>query len=173
MAYASASDVAALCQNVLGADDTFSTSTCPTLAQVNRWLTSGCAVLETRLQAQGYSVPPGSTTSIYEALKDLNTLYAVTRVEMVRTNPVFGPGQRTRGQVFREMFWEELKELLSTDLTQAGLSRSSTATIYVGGISEADKDTVEDDSDRVEPRFSRDMFDFAGTLKPKSDTSAS
>lgn len=31
------------------------------------------------------------------------------------------------------------------------------ATIKAGGISRTDKDTVEDDTDRVEPRFQRDM----------------
>jgi len=173
MGYCSASDVSAICLGLLGGEEGFSTSTSPTLDQVNRWITSGCAVIETRLQGAGYSVPPGSTTSIYEALKDLNALYSAARAEMSRINAVLAPGMRTRGQLFRRMFWEELAEVLSMDLTQAGMSKASTAVLYAGGISEDDKQTVEAGTDRVEPRFGRAIFDYPGTTRADTTTTAS
>ena len=37
------------------------------------------------------------------------------------------------------------------------------ATPFAGGISLAQKDSVEDDSDRVPPAFERDQFRIAGT----------
>jgi hypothetical protein len=41
--------------------------------------------------------------------------------------------------------------------------------IYAGGLSKSDKETIEDDSDRVLPDFERKMNDFPGTTyKPGS-----
>lgn len=168
MAYASASNVAGLCQNILGSEDNFTTSTCPTLSQVKYWLSSGCSVLEGRLAGAGYSVPVTSGTRAYDWLGDLNCLYAAARAEMSRTNITLAPGQRTRGQVFDEMFWKQLKELLQLDLTQVGVSRGSSGRLYVGGISVSDKDSWEDDTDRVPSRFRRGMFDYPGRQSPDS-----
>jgi len=41
--------------------------------------------------------------------------------------------------------------------------------LYAGGISISDKDTVEADTDRVEPDFSKGMFDFEGTVTDSSE----
>jgi len=171
--YAAASDVGSFCLNLLGnAGSTFTTATNPTLGAVNSWLTSGCAVLETQLGSHGYSTPVASTVSAYGWLTNLNALYAAARAEMSRANVSLRVGERTRGQVFDKMFWDELKRLLDMDLTMAGISRSATGVVYVGGISVADKDTHEDDSDRVPPRFTRAQFAFPETIRPDG-TSAS
>jgi len=176
MAYAAASDVAALCKNILAGASNFSAATCPTLDAVEEWLSSGCAVIETHLRAHGYQGADLGTAA-YGWLGDLNALYAAARVELSRTNLSLAPGERTRGQVFDEMFWRglnRLSDLLEGDMTEAGLVRSGTAPeLYVGGVSESDKLTWDTDTDRVRPRFYRGMLGFPGTALYESTTSAS
>ena len=173
MAYASASDVGSFCLNLLGsAGSTFTTETNPTLEAVNSWLLSGCAVLETELGSHGYSTPVASTVAAYGWLTNLNALYAAARAEMSRANVTLRVGERTRGQVFDKMFWDELKRLLDMDLTMAGIARSATGTLYTGGISVADKQAKEGDSDRVSPAFQKNMFNFPGTIRPNVTTAS-
>ena len=172
-AYSSASDVSALCQNIINTEDGFTTSTSPTLTEVNSWLTSGCAIIESRLSSAGYSVPPSATTAVYGWLAELNTNYAVSRAEMSRTNIILGMGERTRGQLFEKAFWEGLDRLLKMDLSIAGLTKSNDAVLYAGGISISDKDIYDSDTDRVPGRFRRGQFDFPGTIRAGDTISAS
>lgn len=172
MAYASASDVAALTQNILSGEEGFLTATCPTLVEVKQWLSSGCGIIETKLAGNGYSVPVASTVQAFDWMRNLNSLYGAAFVEFSRTNITLTLGERTRGQVFYEMFWKELEKFISMDLTLIGVTRTSDGKLYVGGISQADKDTRDQDTDRVKPRFRRGEFDFPGTIRP-SETSAS
>ena len=172
MPYASACDVGSFCRNLLGDKSVFSASTDPTLVAVDAWLSSGCAVLETELGSHGYTTPVASTVAAYGWLTNLNALYTAARAEMSRANVTLRVGERTRGQVFDKMFWDELKRLLDMDLTMAGVSRSATGTVYVGGISVADKQAKEDDSDRVSPRFFRGIGDFPGTIRPDATTAS-
>jgi len=173
VAFCSASDIAALCQNILNVEDNFSTSTSPTLTEVNVWLSSGCSILETRLAAAGYSVPVATTSRAYDWLKQLNTFYGVAMAEWSRTNVITGPGERTRGQRFEEMFWNGLDTFLKSDLTQLGIDRVSSGRIYAGGTRQSDKETFESDEDRVNPRIRRGMFSFPNTLRPDRYTSTS
>src|SRR5512135_2662394 len=92
-AYASASDVAAFCRNLLSACATFSTSTSPTLTDVNGWLGSGYSVINTYLGSVGYSVPVSATTTVYPWLTELNALFGAAKAEMSRANVVLGPGE--------------------------------------------------------------------------------
>jgi len=178
-AYCAASNVASYCQNLLDGSDNFGTSTSPTLSMVNAFISSGCSVIESNLSAWGYNPPPATTSIVYQWLSDLNALYAAARAEMTRINVTLAPGERTRGQVFYEMFWSAIRQLKGQDLTAAGLEKSSTGGtssggyLYVGGTSIAGKSTVEEDSDRVTPRFHRDMFRFPDSLTPDTaDTDA-
>ncbi len=172
MAYCSGCDVAVLVQNILGGQDGFSTSTSPAIDAVNRLMTSGCGIIETRLQAGGYSVPPASDTAIYSELVHCNALFAAGWVEMSRTNATVSKGERTRGQVFLEMFEGCMGSLLGRDLTLAGLTRQSAGRLYAGGISIADKQAKESDTDRVAPRFGRGMMDSPGTIGPGIGTAS-
>lgn len=166
MAYAAASDVAAYCQNILNGDNNFSLSSSPTLLEVNGWLSSGCAILETYLSSKSISVPIANGTRLYAWLTDLNALYGAARVELSRTNVTLGPGERTRGQVFDDMFWKRLASLEDMDLSGVGGTQRSVAPIYVGGISVDDKETRDSDTDRVVPRFRRGQFEYEGTVRP-------
>lgn len=177
MAYANTYQVAALCRNILGAADQFGTSTSPTIVEVQDFLTSGCMIINTHLNSWGYSAPPASTTALWGMLSEVNALYAAGRAEMTRSNVILGPGERTRGQVFIAEFWAYLDRLGKMELTGAGGTTPGTGTpgggtgafLYVGGISYADKATVEADTDRVKPRFERDMFRFEGTVLPQDE----
>ena len=119
-----------------------------------------------------HSVPVASTVRAYNWVKELNALYATARAELSRTNVTLVPGERTRGQVFLEMFWEDLHSFVAMNLTSVGVGRTSTAQIYVGGISQTDKDTYDEDSDRVPPRFRRGQFEFPGTVRADTTTAS-
>ena len=174
-AYASASDVSAYTFGLLGTDyPTFTTDTHPMLSQVNTWLSSGCSIIEAYLHSLHYATPIAPTTGIYSYIKDLNSLYAATRAELSRTTATVQLGERTRGQIFDKMFWDQLNGLKDIDLTAMGVEVSTTSRhgkLFVGGISQASKDSYVSDNDRVQPRFSRGLFDFPGTLPPSERSS--
>ncbi len=166
--YASASDVASLCRNLLGGQTSFGLSSSPTLTEVNTWLSSGCGIIETRLRG---TISTGTTA--YDMAKDLNALFAAGKAEMSRSNVTLQPGERTRGQVFMQMFWDELKAMSSMDLSALGWSSLVTSTggkVYAGGISQADKASVASDTDRVDSRFKRGQFRSIETLNPSGES---
>lgn len=178
MAYATASGVVGYTKNLLGPDKIFTESTCPTLNQVDSWLSSGCSIIETVLSGAKYSTPVPTTSAVYGWVSELNALWAAAHAEWLRTNVTLSPGERTRGQVLYDYFWSELEKLIlgiggnGNDLTLVGLTRTSVGKLYVGGISYSDKHTWESDSDRVTPRFATGMFDFPGTIKPTANSSS-
>lgn len=168
MAYASASDVAALCQSLLGPNANFTTSTSPTLTEVSSWLSGGCAILEAKIASRGYAIPVTAATTAYDWIKDLNALYAAAKAESSRTAATVSVTERTRGQVFMKDFWDQLKQLISVDMTMMGLERDAEVPVYVGGIDQDEKDDRADGM--VAPRFRRGQFKFTGTLDPSADT---
>ncbi len=173
MAYGTTNGTAAMCMNLLDGGTDFTGSTNPTANQVEFWLSSACSVIESNLSSWGYSVPPSRNAGIYDWLVDLSNLFAASRAELSRTNITVGPGERTRGQVFEQMFWDGLKRLKDTDLTEVGLSRRSGDKIYVGGTSIDAKDTWDEDTDRVRPRFFRGIFKHPESVYPGSISASS
>jgi hypothetical protein len=127
-------------------------------------------MIETHLSANGYSTPAASGTAVFSMLARCNALFVAARVEESRTNITLAPGERTRGQVFDEQFRLCLESLFAMDLTLAGLVRTATAEIYTGGVKVADKQTTESDTTLVKPRFTRDQFDFPGTIQQTGTT---
>ena len=156
MAYAAASDVGALCHNLIGAASGFDTSTSPTLTQVTAWLSSGCAVINSILGTHGYGAIPATSTA-YDFARDANAQFAAMRAEQSRINARITPGERTRADKFKQGFDDAMKMLKEIDLSQLGVSVQRTS-VYAGGISDSDRDTVESDGDRVAPRFIRGML---------------
>lgn len=173
MAYCAASTVAGFTKNILGGRPNFDNSSCPSIQEVNHWLSAGCAIIESTLAGCKYSVPVASGTTAYDWLANLNAQYAAAYVEWSRTNVTLGPGERTRGDRFLESFWEQLDRLCDGDMSLAGLTRATTGQLYVGGISISTKQTYEADSDRVKPRFQRGQFKFPGILDPEGSTASS
>lgn len=165
MAYASASDVAAYTPGLLQ-DGSFTETSHPTETAVEGYLDAGAALIDGRLSGAGYSTPVGSDATVYSYLTDLNALYAAGRAEMVRMTARVAATERSRSQQFMDQFNNGLDALLKMNLTGAGLSLSSGGTLYVGGISVADKEARNADTDRVQGRFSRGQFRVAGTQRP-------
>jgi len=62
---------------------------------------------------------------------------------------------------FRMANYQKLAERLWRRASMA--TNGSLAVPYAGGISHADKDSREDNSDRVEPAFSRELHDIVST----------
>ena len=162
MAYTSASAVEILTTNLLGASGSYDANTKPTLTAINFWLSSGCSHIEGALKSAGYATPIAAGNVLYDRVAGIEALYATAMAEMSRSNVRLGPGERTRGQVFLEEFKDQLEDLVKKDLTQAGVGILGLSKMYAGGISSADKTLVEDDSDRVTPRFARDLFRHPG-----------
>lgn len=169
MAYASSSDVGGLCRNLLGNLPDFTQSSSPTLTQVDSWLSSGCAVINSFLASHGYGAIPAGAAA-YGVAQQANALYAAWMAERSRINARVSADERTRADMLKKDMEYHLDLLKMMDLSQAGVSQTSR--VYAGGISKADKSTVEGDSDRVVPRFRRGMFSNKDARSP-GDTSAS
>ena len=168
MSYGAASDVAAYTPELLGDSDNFTKSTLPTKSVVERFLSAGCSLIEGRLKAHGYSVPVDGNAAVYDFVKDLEVLYAAGRAEMVRMSSRIAPGERSRSQLFMDQFNTGMDQLMKMDLDRAGVGYTSP--LYAGGISQSDKDSYEDDSDRVPSRFKRGQFRHSGTTRPAGVT---
>jgi len=168
MAYSAASNVADYCPGLLD-DGVFTATTRPNKAAVERFLSSGCALIEGRLKSAGYDVPVPGTAAVYDQIVDLETLYAAARAETVRMSARVAATERTRGQVFMDQFNQGIQELLKLDLSTMGVSY--TGDLYAGGISRSDVTSQESDTDRVAPRFKRGQFAHPGTTRPSGTDS--
>ena len=168
MAYASASDVRGMTPN-LSTGSSFDSSSSPNLDQINNWLSSGCAVINTRLAAIGYDPIP-TTSGAYDIARDANATYAAWRAERSRINTRVSADERTRADMMRRDFEYLLEEITGQDLSRSGVTATSVA--YAGGISVSDKTSVAADGDRTAPRFARGMFANPGARMPGDTTSA-
>jgi len=171
MAYSSCQLVAQLIPNLLeGAsdfDNMVSTAT-PGSAQLIRFQSSGCAIINATLQSLGYSVPIASTNTVYDYLADLEANYVAYRAEMTRSSARSAAGERTRADAFKKYFDDGLMMLRNMDLTMMGVSFDRDW--YIGGISESEIDSVESDTDRVDERFKRGQFDSGDVPGPSGQT---
>ena len=159
MAYSTCAQVAALIPNLLNGASSFDgldNSIRPSSAQLVAFMSSGCALIEARLGALGYSTP--ATGGVAGILGDLEANFAAYRAELARSSPRSAAGERSRADGFKKAFDDGLKDLAGMDLSRAGLGVAESK-FYAGGISESDKETVAGDSDRVQPRFFEGVFD--------------
>ena len=171
MSYASASEVAAYTTNLLNGSPMFTETSQPSREQVKMFIDIGASQINAMVESNGYSTPIASTTAAYGKAKLCNIYFAVAQSELSRTTATVQQGERTRGQVFMDYYTECIGSLLNMDLSQAGADRKSTGTIYVGGTSKARKQARVDDTDRVDPAFTRGMHRFPNTLTPNSTAS--
>ena len=167
VAYASASDVAALCRNILGAASAFGSTTCPSSTQVDTWLTTGCSVIETKLAGCGGYGPIPTSSAAYGLAQQANAAYGGWWAERSRTIGGVNAGERTRADMLKKDFFDLLDMLCAMDLGSVGVPLTSNGVhprIHAGGISIDGKRTRENDSDRVTPRMVRGMFGNAEAL---------
>jgi hypothetical protein len=155
VAYATTCQVYAHCYSLVKPASAFDTSTCPSLSEVEQWLTTGCAVINTYLAGKGYGVPT-SGTALHEMLGQANALWAAALAEDSRVSARISADERTRGDRFYRQYEKLMAMVDRMDLSRAGLSQTSVA--YAGGISRSDKDSVASNTDRVPSRFRRGQF---------------
>ena len=167
MAYSQASRVAALIPNLLNSASDFTNLAVahPASAQLVAWMSSGCALINARIQSLGYDVPIGSGVVIYDYLADLEATYAAYKAEQSRSSPRVAAGERTRANEFKKAFDSGLGDLAELDLTRMGVAY--TGKWYVGGISESEKEDIESDTDRVKMRFTHGQFSNPDALRPE------
>lgn len=158
MAYASASDVANLCRNLLGSSESFNSSTSPTLFAITTWLSSGCGIINATIGSRNFGAIPVDNPA-YDVAAETNALYAAWMAERSRTNARVAADERTRADMLKKDFTDHLALLRLFDYASLGMSEERGSDVYAGGISKSDKRMAESDGDRVLPRFARDMFD--------------
>ena len=155
MAYCSASDVYSLTPGLVKPASLFDTTTCPTLAEVTVWITTGCSIINTRLASEGYDAVP-TTSAAYGMAQQANALYGAWFAERSRINARISADERTRADMFKRDFEALMDSLVELDLSRAGVPTIGGGP-YAGGISVSDKDNVTSNTDRVKPRFTRGM----------------
>lgn len=157
MPYASASDVAPLCQNILSASPNFTANTKPASATVDVWLSSGSAIINTRLASKGYSPIPESSEA-YGLAKAANGFYGAWLAQRGLLNQRSSADENDLAEQYKKDFEFHLDMLMELDLSMAGVPSTNKRTPYAGGISVADKSRQNADADRVKPRFERGQF---------------
>lgn len=165
MTYATTANVAAYTPQLLASGGTdFSAATTPTATQVTIFLKAGFALINARLNSEGYSTPLPASSEAADFAKDVEALYGAGRAEMVRSTARVAATERTRSQQFMEQFNTGLDALVEINFALSGASRASR--MYAGGISVADKDAQNADQDRVKGRFERGQFRAPETSRP-------
>jgi hypothetical protein len=155
MAYATVQEVHAWAPALFNRNDA------PSDPDVRMWLADGAAMIDIALKGRGYNVPVASTADAYNVLRNLNAKYAAAQAWHSRMVSAAAPGATTQGDKLEALFKNGLKALLDGDLSGMGLSPTSDR-FYVGGISESEKESVEDDTDRIMTVFRRGMHAHRG-----------
>lgn len=158
--YASASSVFPYFRAELSGSAAFTANTLPTSTDITTWLAQGYARVNRALAGQGYTTPVTSSAACYEEVVQCEILYAAAMGHTVKNVQRASADQWTKGEVYMDRHRKALADLLASDLSRAGLSHTSG--VYAGGISDADKESAEEDTDRVTPRFSRGQFNQPG-----------
>ena len=169
MGYCTTTDVAALCTHLTSGCPSFGSDTQPTETEVVGFISTGSEFINTLLLGHGYTIP-GSTNSVFHTMTQANALYAAALAERSKTTALVAPGENTRA----DMMWKDFERLMGyigiemggLDLSTAGLGTDQ-AGPYAGGISKADVESIESDTDRVVPRFVRGQFRFTGANRPR------
>ncbi len=154
MAYAASAAVVAMCPHLFNRSGGG-----PAASDVNAWLDEGQSYIDAKLKGLGYSVPVSSSAQAYAMLASLNALWGAAVAEQTRVVGTTGEAE-SRGDAFERRFWARLNNLNSFDLS--GLGVSHTSKMYIGGISESEKDSVESDTDRIMGSFTRGQFSHPG-----------
>jgi hypothetical protein len=172
MSYSNCQLVAQMIPNLLNnasSFDNMGTTVVPGSAQLIRFMSTGCAIINSRLKAKGWTTPVAATATIYEWLSDIEANYACYRAELARSSARVAAGERGRHDNFKKAFEDGLNDLLELDPTLLGIGYSREDG-YVGGISEAEKDSVDSDTDRVKSRFKRGQFESGEVPRPGGAT---
>ena len=157
-------EVEAFCRH-LTEGGTFSTSSIPTLAQVERFLTDAHDQIAVWLQDYGYDSAQ-TDTDVLGALQIYNAYGAAALVEITQPSVSWEPREGNRYSLFQKKF-EEVKGLIQSrgfgllgGVKSVELSRDLSA----GGISVSDKEVIETDTDHPDYWFTRDLHRHPGEV---------
>ena len=128
MAYGSVSGVSAL----VAAVGTLGTSSTPTSAQVTEWLAQGSARIDRALSSAGYSVPVGTSATVFAELTALANLYGAAHVLSARGLDSANGEAENRSDAWLERFNAELTSLAASDLSALGVSSAPTTGVNAG-----------------------------------------
>jgi hypothetical protein len=162
MAFSTCAMVAALIPNLLnGAStlDNMEDGLRPASSEIRQFMSGGCSLIVANLASLGFN-PPAEGGALYDFLGDIEANYAAWRAELSRSSPRVAKGERSRADDFRKAYEANLRQLHKMDLSMMGFTpKFSTGTgWYVGGTSQAEKDSVASNTDRVPARFERNSF---------------
>ena len=173
MAYACPLHVAALTPHIINAACDFTASTNPTSAEVEVWLSSGCAIIEAKIGSRGYGAIP-TNSPVYELARGINTFYAAWMAELSTISARVDRMENTRDERFKKAFDSQLAILTGMDLSVLGVSRTRGYSLpYSGGLRITDKDANDDDGDTVQGRFQRGQMRNPEAQDPVSTTTTS
>lgn len=154
-------DVEALCRHA--AESGFSSSTVPTLAAVERWLTTSYYWIQGLLHRAGLSGTQ-TATNVVAILQELNVYDVCIKVEMALPTQIESGDPNERFQVFVDRRAELLDAI--RDGTLAGLGASEydagQRKPVAGGLSIARKAVLTEDTDAVQPRATIGRFNNPG-----------
>ena len=136
----------------------FSSTTNPTLTEVEAQLTASYYWAQAQLADNGYVRNP-TGTAVLGVLTRLQAMDTVVNIELM--HPITaetGEGENVRYKTFRGLRDEIVKTFLTTEaLEDLGATRAElqSALLEFGGVSRDRKKTVRDDTDLVPSRFKR------------------
>jgi hypothetical protein len=136
MAYCTITDVRGL-----NPKRTYSTTTTPTQAQVEQYITDIAAEIDNAIQSQGYTVPVTSPANFVAVLKMLNARGAAAQAEIAMF-PESGPGSTPHGAQLLSLYRDGLKALRSGEIPEeiTGQTGANVASYYTES---ADKDSYD------------------------------
>ncbi|MHA2135268.1 MAG: hypothetical protein ACW99J_15515 [Candidatus Thorarchaeota archaeon] len=163
MSFASCALVSSLIPNLLNGASDFEgindATILPGSLQIVAYMSSGCELIIAKVNSMGYIAPhPSGTLNSFFGIIEAN--YAAWQSELARSSPRTAKGERSRADDFRKAYEAALRALEKMDLSMLGFTQlqAGGAGWYIGGRSQAEKDSVASDTDRVDARFKRDKF---------------
>lgn len=144
---------------------TFDTSSTPTLAQVESFLTIASADIAVMLQDYGYAQAQ-TDSGVLASLEQWNVKGAAYMIELSMPSAGWG-GEEASSRIAEFRKWrEDAKEQIESEgfLRMGGIKEFElSAFITHGGTSISDKQTIEEDSDFEPFAFTTDGFKSAGS----------
>lgn len=159
--------VESLCRHVARDNGKFSEQTVPTLAVVERYITTAYYWVVSKLAERGYDSEQ-TETEVVGLLQTLNAYQAAIAIELsLPTNDESGTGN-ARFQALIDMRDSLYASIESGALGQMGASSSSNTARQplVTGVSISRKQVAEDDTDATQHRIRRGAFEAPGNPLP-------
>ena len=141
-------------------DGTFDTSSTPTLAMVESFLTQGSAELAVMLLRYGYAQAQ-TDSDVLTVLQRYNVYAACLEIEMTQPSAGWTDEEATTRIGTFAKWKAAADEMIRSDafaLLGGTKQRDLSDMVSYGGASISDKDTIEEDSDFEPYTFSRNQF---------------